>query len=66
MLSIKKGDLVFFLTDKKRNLPIPHVGLYIGDGNFIHAASQKDGIIISPLMFGHYSETFVEARRMRI
>ena len=66
MLSLKKGDLVFFLTDKSRKIPVTHVGIYIGDGNFIHAASQKDGIIISPLMFGHYSETFVEARRMRI
>ncbi|CAA6812325.1 MAG: NLP/P60 family protein, partial [uncultured Sulfurovum sp.] len=42
---LKKGDLLFFLTDKSRNIPVTHVGIYIGDGNFIHAASKRKGII---------------------
>ena len=61
---LQKGDLLFFLTDKKRGIPITHVGIYIGDGNFIHAASKKKGIIISPLTHGSYAETFVSARRV--
>lgn len=61
---LKKGDLVFFLTDRKRNIPITHVGIYIGGGEFIHAASKKKGIIISPLTHGSYAKTFVKAKRV--
>jgi len=62
--NLQKGDLLFFLTDKKRGIPITHVGIYIGNGNFIHAASKKQGIIISPLTHGSYAKTFVSARRV--
>jgi cell wall-associated NlpC family hydrolase len=61
---LQKGDLLFFLTDKKRGIPVTHVGIYIGNGEFIHAASKKRGIIISPITHGHYAETFVSARRV--
>lgn len=64
MAHLQKGDLLFFLTDKKRGIPVTHVGIYIGDGNFIHAASKKQGIIISPLMHGRYADIFVSARRV--
>lgn len=64
MENLQKGDLLFFLTDKKRGIPITHVGIYLGNGNFIHAASKKQGIIISPLTHGSYAETFVSARRV--
>ncbi|MDQ1325107.1 MAG: NlpC/P60 protein [Campylobacterota bacterium] len=62
--NLQKGDLLFFLTDKKRGIPVTHVGIYIGEGKFIHAASKKDGIIISPITHGSYRERFVEARRV--
>jgi len=62
--NLQKGDLLFFLTDKKRGIPITHVGIYIGNGKFIHAASKEKGIIISPLTHGSYAETFVSARRV--
>jgi len=61
---LKKGDLLFFLTDRKRNIPITHVGIYIGNGEFIHAASKKQGIIISPITHGIYAQTFVKAKRV--
>jgi cell wall-associated NlpC family hydrolase len=61
---LKKGDLLFFLTDRKRNIPITHVGIYIGNGEFIHAASKKQGIIISPITHGNYARTFVKAKRV--
>lgn len=64
MAHLQKGDLLFFLTDKKRGIPVTHVGIYLGDGNFIHAASKKDGIIISPITHGKYAKTFVSARRV--
>jgi len=61
---LKKGDLLFFLTDKKRKIPITHVGIYLGDGKFIHAASKRKGIIISPLETGYYAKKFVLAKRV--
>ena len=62
--NLQKGDLLFFLTDKKRGIPITHVGIYMGNGNFIHAASKDKGIIISPLTHGSYAKTFVSAKRI--
>jgi cell wall-associated NlpC family hydrolase len=61
---LEKGDLLFFLTDKKRGIPITHVGIYLGNGEFIHAASKKKGIIISPIFHGYYSKKFVLAKRV--
>jgi len=62
--NLKKGDLLFFLTDKKRNIPITHVGIYLGGGKFIHAASSKKGIIISSLNTGYYNKVFKSAKRI--
>ncbi len=62
--NLKKGDLLFFLTDKSRGIPVTHVGIYIGNGKFIHAASKKKGIVISSITAGHYADTFVAARRI--
>jgi cell wall-associated NlpC family hydrolase len=61
---LQKGDLLFFLTDKKRGIPVTHVGIYLGNGEFIHAASKKKGIIISPIYHGYYSKKFVSAKRV--
>jgi cell wall-associated NlpC family hydrolase len=61
---LQKGDLLFFLTDKKRGIPVTHVGIYIGEGKFIHAASKEKGIIISPITHGSYARTFVSAKRV--
>jgi len=62
--NLQKGDLLFFLTDKKRGIPVTHVGIYIGNGEFIHAASKKKGIIISPIYHGYYAKKFVSAKRV--
>ncbi len=61
---LKKGDLLFFLTDKKRGIPITHVGMYIGNDKFIHAASRKKGIIISSFSKSRYRRLFVKATRI--
>ena len=61
---LQKGDLLFFLTDKKRGIPVTHVGIYLGNGKFIHAASKKKGIIISPVHHGYYADKFVSAKRV--
>ena len=61
---LKKGDLLFFLTDKSRGIPVTHVGMYLGNDKFIHAASKKKGIIISSFSKSRYSKLFVTARRI--
>ncbi len=44
---LEKGDLVFFDTEKKFNKKVNHVGIYMGDGKFIHASSAKKKVIIT-------------------
>jgi cell wall-associated NlpC family hydrolase len=46
---LQPGDLVFFYS------PISHVGLYIGNGNVLHAANPSEGVRISPLHSMPYS-----------
>ena len=44
---LQKGDLVFFAS--KGNNRVSHVGVYIGDGEFIHASSRGKKIRIDSL-----------------
>lgn len=50
------GDLVFFNTTGR----ISHVGIYIGDGEFVHAASDgpRTGVIVSNLSENYWSRTY--------
>ena len=62
LLQIQKGDLIFFSTTGN----ITHVGIYIGDGRFIHSASEgpKTGVIISSLDEPYWKRTFTAAGRV--
>ena len=57
------GDLVFF-WDKSNYSEINHVGIYIGNGTFIHAPSTGDFVKISSLSEGYYKKNFCKARRI--
>ena len=54
------GDMVFFSTFNKKY--INHVGVYLGEGKFIHA-SIKYGVIVSSLAEGYYSKTWRKGGR---
>jgi len=55
------GDLVFFHTTRAG---ISHVGIYIGNGRFIHASSSGGCVQIDRLDTGYYREHYVGARRV--
>ncbi len=44
--NLRKGDMVFFDTHKKRTGKVTHVGIYLGNGNFIHASSGAKKVVI--------------------
>jgi len=61
---LQPGDLVFFDTveDGKLN-DISHVGIYIGDGKFIHASTyQKKAVTIESLSSTYYSKRYMKGR----
>jgi len=57
------GDLVFFMTTG--NGAVSHVGIFVGDGRFIHAASEGPvtGVMYSNLDDRYWSRTFAGAGR---
>jgi len=56
------GDLVFF---KSGNRNPGHVGIYIENGQFVHASSYKQrGVVTSMLIEGNYLKRYVGARRI--
>ncbi|GFZ96830.1 hypothetical protein GCM10008018_49020 [Paenibacillus marchantiophytorum] len=57
---LRKGDLVFFNTGGKG---ISHVGIYLGNGEFIHSASNE-GIVKNKLSESYYAKRYVSARRV--
>ncbi len=56
------GDLVFFSNTYSSSEAATHVGIYIGDGNFVHAASG--GVKITALSDDYYAARYVGARRI--
>jgi len=62
---LKKGDLVFFDTEKKFRHKVNHVGIFIGDNKFIHASSAKKRVIITSFTKKKfYKNKFLYARRV--
>jgi hypothetical protein len=55
------GDLVFFSTTGKKKR-INHVGIYLSDGRFIHAA--KGGVTVSSLYSSYWKARFFVAKRV--
>jgi len=58
---LQPGDLVFFNTLKKT---FSHVGIYVGDGRFIHAPSSGGGVDIVNMNDAYWSKRFNGARRL--
>lgn len=48
---LRPGDLLYFGKGKK----VDHVGIYVGEGKFVHAANRRKGVIESPLPTGRWA-----------
>lgn len=57
------GDLVFFKLNAN-SYGLSHVGIYVGDGNFIHSPVPGQSVKISPLNTGYFSYYYYGATRV--
>ena len=58
---LQPGDLVFYNT---RNRPHSHVGIYLGDGEFVHAPRPGARVRVESLRTPYWRERFDGARRL--
>ena len=57
---LQPGDLVFFNTLRRT---FSHVGIYIGDGKFIHAPKPGGEVRVESMNFAYWAKRFTGARR---
>ena len=60
---LKPGDLVFFNTLKRT---FSHVGIYVGDGKFIHAPRPGKAVRVDDLREAYWQQRFNGARRVQV
>lgn len=58
---LRPGDLVFFNTMRRA---FSHVGIYVGNGEFIHAPSRGKGVRVENMDNSYWSKRFNGARRV--
>ena len=58
--ALTAGDLVFFGRNGKR---VDHVGIYVGEGRFLHAPSAGKDVRVDSMTQGYWSTRFMSARR---
>ena len=59
---LQKGDLVFF--DSKKSSTVNHVGIYLGNGRFIHASQSQKHITINKITSRYFKKHFKWGRRV--
>ena len=58
---LKPGDLVFFNTMRRT---FSHVGIYIGDGKFVHSPKPGEEVRIENMSMAYWKRRFTGARRV--
>lgn len=58
---LQLGDMVFF---SQGGSSIGHVGIFVGNNSFIHAANPQKGVIITSLADGYYTSNYKTAKRV--
>jgi cell wall-associated NlpC family hydrolase len=61
--NLQPGDLVFWQNTYKRGLS--HVGIYVGNGRFVHAANEGTGVVVSSMNTAYWASRYVGASRPR-
>lgn len=56
------GDLIFFAGTYRPG--ISHVGIYLGDGEFVHAENEGTGVVISSIYSNYYTAHYNSAYRL--
>ena len=63
MDNLKVGDLILFQNEERTK--IGHTGIYIGNGEFVHAANPQRGVVIDNINTStYYNSRFVNAKRI--
>lgn len=60
--ALAAGDLVFF----GRRGRVDHVGIYVGEGRFLHAPSTGKDVRTDTLLSGYWGDKFMQARRVAL
>lgn len=58
--ALEEGDLVVF----GRGGRVDHIGIYVGEGRFVHAPSTGKDVMVSSLETGYWSGKYIEGRRI--
>ncbi len=62
---LRRGDMIFFDTRKHKRGIVTHVGIYLGNGNFIHASSAaKKVVVYNFYKKPYYRKRFLWGRRV--
>jgi len=62
LAELRAGDLVFYNT---LNRPFSHVGIYLGDGRFVHAPKTGAQVRVEPIRGSYWMKRFDGARRIQ-
>jgi cell wall-associated NlpC family hydrolase len=62
LAELRAGDLVFYNT---LNRPFSHVGIYLGDGRFVHAPKTGAQVRVEPIRGSYWMRRFDGARRIQ-
>jgi cell wall-associated NlpC family hydrolase len=60
MSQLQSGDLIFFAFSKR---PVDHVGIYTGNGSFVHVSSSTRTVRLESLSKAIFAKSLVAARR---
>lgn len=60
---LRPGDLVFFNTLRRT---FSHVGIYVGDGKFIHSPSRGGKVRVEDMGMSYWKARFTGARRVDV
>jgi cell wall-associated NlpC family hydrolase len=61
--NLKPGDVVFFANTYMAGMS--HVGIYVGGGQFVHAADESTGVTVSSLNSSYWQNHYVGATRVQ-